>query len=318
MPNGAKNYTWTLNNYTEDEEQLIVNFAEGEDCQYLIFGHEVGENDTPHLQGFLQLKSKKTIVWLKRNLNERAHYEVTRGTPEENKDYCTKDDEDYEEFGEMVAGPGRGGGQGRQWEIYKDWIKEQTEVITEEMIAAKFTSLYGRYRANAMRLAALLGPQVDLSDGNEPRAWQTALRGQLEVDADDRKIIFVVDPDGGSGKSWFCKWMVSDMEGVQVLNPGKRDDLAHCIVESNRVFLVNVPRGSMEFLHYGILEMLKDRMVFSPKYESRMKKMHSNVHVVVFSNEDPDMEKMTDDRYEFFTHPDCSFKARPGGMNFDP
>ena len=54
----------------------------------------------------------------------------------------------------------------------------------------------------------------------------------------------------------------------------------------------------MEFLRYEILEMLKDRMVFSPKYASRMKFLHRVPHVVVFSNEYPAMDKMSDDRYD--------------------
>jgi len=65
----------------------------------------------------------------------------------------------------------------------------------------------------------------------------------------------------------------------------------------SRIFLVNVPRGQMEYLNYGVLEMLKDRMVLSPKYESSMKILLNCPHVIVFCNEDPDMSKMSADRY---------------------
>jgi hypothetical protein len=64
-----------------------------------------------------------------------------------------------------------------------------------------------------------------------------------------------------------------------------------------KVYLFNVPRGSMEFLNYGFLEMLKDRMILSPKYESCMKLLEYTPHVVVFANEHPDMSKMSADRY---------------------
>lgn len=74
--------------------------------------------------------------------------------------------------------------------------------------------------------------------------------------------------------------------------------MAHMISPSKSVFLINVPRTQMEFLQYSILEMLKDRMVSSPKYNSRMKVLEQVPHVVVFSNEAPDLAKMTMDRYD--------------------
>lgn len=81
------------------------------------------------------------------------------------------------------------------------------------------------------------------------------------------------------------------------MSVGKRDDMAHAIDETKRVFIIDVPRGSMEYLQYSVLEMLKDKVVFSPKYESRTKIIPHNVHVVVMCNEQPDMNKLTRDRY---------------------
>lgn len=40
---------FTLNNYTEEEENSLKEFARTTD--WMIFGHETGENGTPHLQG---------------------------------------------------------------------------------------------------------------------------------------------------------------------------------------------------------------------------------------------------------------------------
>jgi len=53
----------------------------------------------------------------------------------------------------------------------------------------------------------------------------------------------------------------------------------------------------MQFLIIGLLENLKDRMVLSPKYDSKMKILRKTPHVIVFCNEDPDMDKMSADRY---------------------
>ena len=110
--------------------------------------------------------------------------------------------------------------------------------------------------------------------------------------------MFVVDPEGNKGKSWLTRYWFTKRTDMQRLSIGKRDDLAYAIDVTKRVFVFDIPRGSMEYLQYNILEQLKDQMMFSPKYESACKIINHKVHVVVFCNEEPDMEKMTQDRYK--------------------
>jgi len=44
-----RRFVFTLNNYTEDEEAALQEFAQT--TQWFIMGKETGENSTPHLQG---------------------------------------------------------------------------------------------------------------------------------------------------------------------------------------------------------------------------------------------------------------------------
>ena len=60
-------------------------------------------------------------------------------------------------------------------------------------------------------------------------------------------------------------------------------------------------------MQYTILEQLKARMVFSPKDNSRTMILRSKVPVVVFCNEEPDFNKMTEGRY--------NIKRLSGGFN---
>jgi len=121
----------------------------------------------------------------------------------------------------------------------------------------------------------------------------------LTAPADDRTVVFYVDKEGGKGKSFFIRWMFTKYPTkVQMLGVGKRDDFAFVIDKSKSIFLINVPRGGMEFLQYTILEQLKDRTIYSPKYQGEMKVLSSKCHVAVFCNEAPDMEKMSIDRYK--------------------
>ena len=84
-----------------------------------------------------------------------------------------------------------------------------------------------------------------------------------------------MDPEGGKGKSWFAAyWFGKHSLETQLLSVGKRDDLAHAVDETKRYFFFDVPRGGMEYFQYSILEQLKNRVVFAPKYESTTKILH--------------------------------------------
>jgi len=52
------NWCFTLNNYTDEEMEQIKNLAPSGIIQYIAFGEEIGEEGTPHLQGYLRLNKK--------------------------------------------------------------------------------------------------------------------------------------------------------------------------------------------------------------------------------------------------------------------
>ena len=76
----------TINNPTTEE----VEFLENIECRYLIVGDEVGEEGTPHLQIYIYFVNGRTFNRMKRDF-PRAHIEVARGSPEENREYCSKE-----------------------------------------------------------------------------------------------------------------------------------------------------------------------------------------------------------------------------------
>jgi len=82
----ARSYCFTLNNYSEPERVAITEV----DCHYLIFGEEVGESGTPHLQGYINYNDAKSLKACQK-LIPRAHWEVTKGNPIQASDYCKKD-----------------------------------------------------------------------------------------------------------------------------------------------------------------------------------------------------------------------------------
>lgn len=290
----AARWVFTINNPTQADKDHVAELGINQLRKYLIVGREVGASGTPHLQGFVvftrSIRRSRVSGFL-----PRAHLEPARGSSQQAAAYCKKDN-DFDEYGECPAQRGANSVLEDLYEWGDSFIASTGRAPTSPEIAREHPTAYLRYpRATALFQARAPLPQ--LRDGT-PRDWQSTLATQLEADADDRVIGFYVDPEGGNGKSWFQAWyLCKNPEKTQVLSVGKRDDIAHVIDVSKSVFFFNVPRGGMEFFQYTILEQLKDRMIFSPKYNSKMKFLHKVPHVLVFCNEEPDLTKMTDDRY---------------------
>lgn len=286
----AKNWCFTLNNPTLEEKIHLSTLIN--DANYVILGRERGANDTPHIQGFISFKERKRFKTAKDLIGSRCHLEVARGSPAENRKYCSKEG-DFDEYG-VLPGP-----QGRRsdWDAYVAFVQDLGQVPTQLQMARAFPALYARYgvvmrtiaQANLERIP-LVPPEVTLRD------WQQELAETIAGDPDDREVQFFVDYEGNSGKTFFCQWYFTNFDDAQILRIGKRDDLAFAIDEIKRVFLFDVPRSQMEYLQYSVLEMLKDRMVFSAKYHSSMKILSHRPHVIVFSNELPELSKMSTDR----------------------
>ena len=94
---------FTKNNYEESDIDALL--AE-ERFSYVIFGLEVGEQGTPHLQGYAEFHKKTKFATIAKKY--KMHCEVTRGTQKEAVDYCKKDG-NWRERGEPRCGAEVGG-----------------------------------------------------------------------------------------------------------------------------------------------------------------------------------------------------------------
>lgn len=90
----SKSTRWcfTLNNYTPAEEAAIQAWK----CSYLIYGREVGECGTPHLQGFVTFGGRQQRLSGVKKLCPRAHWEPAQGTSAQAAEYCKKDGDTFE------------------------------------------------------------------------------------------------------------------------------------------------------------------------------------------------------------------------------
>lgn len=301
-PFQAKRWVFTLNNPTDDEQFLLYALGESiaadgdeSECSYLIFGDETGANGTPHLQGYLCLRKKKRLQNLKEVPGlQRAHLEVARGSHAQASDYCKKDGS-YHEWGSAPNAPGNGS----KFVQLRDWVASQETIPTIEDVWEVFPDLAARYRSACLECIAIFGNRPSLVEpGFELRDWQRTLDEVVNQEPDDRTVICVVDERGGMGKSKLAKYWMSNRPGTQCLSIGRRDDLAYKIDVKNNLFVFDIPRGNLQFFQYNVAEMLKDRIVHSNKYQPVTKYMNHNCHVVVFTNEQPDREALSADRWD--------------------
>jgi len=84
-PKQSKNWVFTINNPASDDEPR----AWSEECKFICWQREVGDNGTPHLQGTLVLFNNKTMGGMKK-VHATAHWEVRQGTIGQAVHYCKK------------------------------------------------------------------------------------------------------------------------------------------------------------------------------------------------------------------------------------
>lgn len=294
----AKHWCFTLNNYCDDE---LFNSLPAR-AVYLVCGKEIASTGTPHLQGYISFAIPRRLSQVKK-IRPRANWSVARNircAPE----YCKKDG-DFIELGVLPSACSKStNGRRNELCLFMDEVKEGVHDI--KILREKFPNVFARYFrfAEAYLRDHLPIPTVET---HPLRDWQSSLLDDISLhqSPSDRTIVFLVDKDGNSGKSWFCRYVsqesFADKVGkALVLGAGKKGDLSYafskCLPYPN-VVLVDCPRSKMETLHYDFLEELKNGCMFSSKYESSQLRFPVP-HVVVFCNEEPDMSKLSDDRYD--------------------
>jgi len=89
--NPAIKWVFTLNNYTDNDYKSIKKLC-SEYCRCAVIGKEVGEQGTPHLQGYIEFKTKARPK-SKFKFTNKIHWEKghRKSTRDQNYAYCTKD-----------------------------------------------------------------------------------------------------------------------------------------------------------------------------------------------------------------------------------
>jgi len=86
-----RNAVATLNNYSEDDIDKVKQFFHN-DCSYGVFGKEVGESGTPHLQMYFELNTQKSLRQLRKLTPGNNFQPGFAPDPKARAGYCKKGD----------------------------------------------------------------------------------------------------------------------------------------------------------------------------------------------------------------------------------
>jgi len=275
-----RNYVFTHNNYpdTHLQDNLV--------CRYIIYGKEVGESGTPHLQGFVTFEngiSHRSAI----NKLPGCHVEVAH-SPQAAIEYCKKEGDFTERGIPPMENKRKGETQKICWEEVLDAAKERRFLEIPPAIRFRYHHIIKEIAQDHVVKKPV--------EAHPLHPWQEDLNQLLNREPNNRTIHFVVDPIGNKGKTWFARYYCQLHDNAQYLESAKKTDLAYAVRDDIRVLFINCARTKTEYLDYSFLEGVKDQMVFCAKYNSHMKHLEK-CHLVVMTNEMPNMLAMSADRY---------------------
>lgn len=156
-----RGFSFTLNNYTEDAISQLKDL----DARYLCFGKEVAPTTrTPHLQGFVYFASPRGFAGVVALLPSGVHLEVSKGTPAQNRTYCEKDGDFYEQ-GECPLSAGEKGAKEKaRWDRVIDLARD----ANYEQVRVEFPDVYATRLESLERIRAKRPRDVVELDGDGP------------------------------------------------------------------------------------------------------------------------------------------------------
>lgn len=133
----SRNWCFTQNNYLECHKKVLDLL----ECRYLVYGEEVGESGTPHLQGFVAFDGMKRLAGVRKIL-PAAHWEVAKGTAEQAAMYCKKDGK-FVERGEVPSRKRAGAAEIERWDEAREAAKKgRFEDIPSDIFIRYYNSLH--------------------------------------------------------------------------------------------------------------------------------------------------------------------------------
>jgi len=166
----SRNWCFTINNPASDEDK-VQDWEKQRSAKYCVWQMEVGEEGTPHVQGYLVVTDSKSLAFMKRNYNARAHWEMRKATTHrEAIEYCQKEES-------RIAGPWEWGEKPQENGVKKSSApKEELQECKDHLKnGGNFEELYETHFHCMARNSRFL-KEYNCTLKNKQRNWQTTVK----------------------------------------------------------------------------------------------------------------------------------------------
>lgn len=291
----VENGSGLVETWTENDLGRLTGLVESDSCKYIIFQQErCPETGRIHLQGFIALKSAMRMTGVKKLLDpvkgatSPIHLEGARGTAEQSKAYCSKEESRVEGTQPYEAGEIPAAGKKKDYSQVLADLRDSPSVAE---FAEQHPDIAIKHFSNVSALHAAMKSNTGLASAREVaeninlRPVQDQIKEIILASRQTStgKVIWFYDKHGQVGKTTLAKYIMCTMADVLYLENAKTADLAHAWGGQSLV-IFDIPRSLGEDrLNIGAIESLSNGVMFSAKYNSQTK-ICSHICVVVFSN----------------------------------
>jgi len=178
--------------FTENNPTGLIDWSLNDSLErvrYAVYQHEVGENGTPHFQGYVEFNKPVRLSYC-RTLIPGAHWETRKGTRDQARNYAMKEETRMD--GPYEYGDWTGGGQGQRTDVQalKALIDDGASLV---QIWDEQPTMFLRYLRSIQTAQMLKCPQ---------RTWKTEVH-VLYGPTNTGKTRFVMDNYGPTSRLYF-------------------------------------------------------------------------------------------------------------------
>ena len=296
--------------FNEQEKEHYHNIKNDKVRGYIIQG-EYTKDKVEHYQIYIQFTRNIRYAAIKKIFeNDTIHIEpIKYGKIEDCINYCTSDYKDRDGVGKDIwqetktYGEFKTQGQRTDIEDMINRIKDGerlNKIIIEEPKAARLYMQYSKGFREVEGIIRQSNINEELKEEYENiiwKQWQEALLQYIDAETDKRKIRWMWETTGNTGKSYMTKYLTL-FKDAYVITGGKKEDILYAY-DGQPLIIFDLPRDfkkDKEYI-YEVMEILKNGQYLSTKYQTMMKTFKIP-KIIVMANFEPDYERLSKDRYD--------------------
>lgn len=306
----VKSRHWCFTSFNTGQDGTLTIPGPRSGVDYFCFQQEVcPETQKHHLQGYVCFTKRHRRSGVKAIYSdlEGAHWESTKGSPEEAIAYCSKQESavpgTFVESGNRPSSI-RGGPRN----------SERREGILALQSGGTLDHIREVYPSFFLQSFRAIERYIQIRDQFRPDSWSLPQRyfsWQEEVlritdipttpalkAPHDRCVTWVYDQKGGMGKSTLLKIILCKFPGAAVvITSSSIKRVVEAMLPQQHVVMLDLPRDyDISKFNYSALETVKDGIGARTMYQPETK-IWRNPHLIVFSNSLPERSKLTHDRW---------------------